>query len=109
MGENEQVDVWAESDLAWELAQIAGLHVPDCNRTDVFAAIGAGDSYAAIGTLLETTVHASVPVPPALLARIVNWLDAYAHHADAPRLHEMVNAIRSLGHRTDNSSARKTL
>jgi hypothetical protein len=103
------MDVWAESDLAWEMAELAGLHIPDCNRTDVFAAIGGGDSCAAIGTLLETIVHASVPVSPALLARIVNWLDAYAHHVDGPRLHEMVDAIGSLGHRTDNSSPRKTL
>lgn len=103
------MDVWAESDLAWELAEIASLHIPDCNRADVFAAIGAGDSYAAIGTLLETIVHACVPVSPALSARIVNWLDAYAHHVDGPRLHEMVDAIWSLGQRTDSSSPRKTI
>jgi hypothetical protein len=91
--------VWAESDLAWELAEIASVHIPDCDRTDVFTAIGGGDSYAAIATLLETIVHASVPVSPALVARIVNWLDAYAHHVDGPRLHEMVDAIGSLGPR----------
>jgi len=100
MGENDWVDLWAETDLAWDLAEVAGLHIPDWNRTDVFAAIGGGDSYAAIGTLMEAILHASVPMSPALIARIVLWLDAYAYHADGPRLREIVYAIRSLGHGT---------
>jgi hypothetical protein len=94
MGENEHVDAWAETDLAWDLAELAGLHIPEHDRIAVYAAIGAGDCYAAIDTLLETIVHARVPAPPALVAKIVDWLKAYAHHADAPRLHELLNVIR---------------
>jgi hypothetical protein len=63
----------------------------------VYTAIGAGYSYAAIGTLLKTIHRASVPLSPALLARLADWLNGYAHHDDAPRLHEMLDSIRSVG------------
>jgi hypothetical protein len=88
------VDKSAETDLAWDLAEIAGFHIPEPDRTAVFTAIGAGDCYTAIEALLETIVRASVPVPPSLVARIGDWLSAYIHHAEAPRLYELINAIK---------------
>lgn len=97
MRDNAEVDDWAETDLAWELAEIACLLIPDRDRTEVYTAIGAGDSYAAIRTLLKTIDRASVPVSPALLTRLADWLNVYAHHHDAPRLHEMLDSIRSVG------------
>jgi len=91
------VDDWAETDLAWELAEIACLLIPDCDPTQVYTAIGAGYRYAAIETLIKAIDRASVPIPPALVARLDDWLNAYAHHDQAPRLHEMLHSIRSVG------------
>jgi hypothetical protein len=88
------VDNRAETDLAWDLAEIAGFHIPEPDRAAVFTAIGAGDCYTAINALLETIVQVSVPVPPSLVARIGDWLNAYIHHAEAPRLYELINAIK---------------
>ncbi|MGZ3382690.1 MAG: hypothetical protein ACXVBB_20840 [Isosphaeraceae bacterium] len=85
---------WAETDLAWDLAEIAGFHIPEPDRSAVFTAIGAGDCYMAIDALLETIVQASVPVPPSLVARIGDWLNAYLHHAEARRLCELISAIK---------------
>lgn len=96
MHENGEVDEWAETELAWELAEVASLLIPDRERIDVYTAIGAGYSYTAINALLETIVGAGVRVPPALVARLADWLNAYAHHEDAPRLHEMLTAVRSV-------------
>ncbi|MEM6110341.1 hypothetical protein AAHS21_29575 [Mycobacterium sp. 050272] len=90
------MDDWAETDLAWELAEIACLLIPDGDRTEVYTAIGAGYSYAAIGALLRTIDHASVPVSLELLTRLADWLNAYAHHDDAPLLHEMLDSIRGV-------------
>jgi hypothetical protein len=90
------VDDWAETDLAWQLAEMACLLLPDRDRADVYTAIGAGYSYAAINTLLETVVHTGTPVSPALVARIGDWLTAYAHHHDEPRLREMLTALRTV-------------
>ena len=88
------MDNWAETELAWDLAEIAGFHIPEPDRTAVFTAIGAGDCYTAIDALLETIVQVSVPVPPSLVARIGDWLYAYIDHAEAPRLYELINAIK---------------
>jgi len=103
------VDDGAETDLAWDLAELASLHISERDRTDVHTAIGGGDCYAAISRLLETIVRASVPVPFTLAARINDWRTPYAHHADAPRLNKLLTAISSLSDRTDVSSPHNTL
>ena len=38
----------------------------------------------------------SSPIPPELITKLTHWLDAYAHSDDAPRLHELLHAIKSL-------------
>lgn len=69
---------WAEVDWAWELVDIAGRRMSERNRTDVYTAIGAGDSYAAIDVLLTTIAPAKLALPAVLLAQIIEWLNAYA-------------------------------
>lgn len=91
--DNRGVDDWAESDLAWQLAEVACLLLPDRDRVEVYTAIGAGYNYGAIEAMLETVVRAGTPVPPALLARIADWLNGYAHHQDAPRLQRILAAL----------------
>jgi hypothetical protein len=103
------VDDRAETELAWDLAELVGLHISERNHTDVYTAIGAGDCYGAIGTLLERIVWVSVPVPFALAARVNDWHHPYAHRADAPRPHELLTTVRSLVDRTDVSSPHSTL
>jgi hypothetical protein len=97
MRKNSEMNDWAETDLAWELAEIAGPYIPDHDRTQIYTTIGAGYSYAGIDTLLGILVQAGVPISPMLVDKLVHWLDAYMHHDDAPRLREMLDAIRSLG------------
>jgi hypothetical protein len=48
VNEDRNVDDRAESDLAWELADAVGRRVSDRQRTQLYAAIGSGDSYTAI-------------------------------------------------------------
>lgn len=84
---------WAEHDLAWELATWACEHITARDRDELYTTIGAGDSYAAISTLLETIAGAGVLVPPRLVSQLGAWLDAYTHHDDAARLHELLNAL----------------
>ena len=103
MGENEWVDDTAETQLAWDLAELASPHISERDRTDVHTAIGGGDCYAAIGTLLRAIVRARVSVPSTLAARISDWRAPYVNHVDAPRLNELLTAISSLTDRTDIS------
>ena len=87
---------WAESDLAWELADAISPLLADRDRAQLYATIGSGESYTAIDTVLQTIAHQSLPIPAELITKLINWLDAYAHSDDAPRLHELLHAIKSL-------------
>lgn len=89
------MDEWAESDLAWDLADAISPLLAERDRTQLYATIGSGDSYAAIDTVLQTMAHESFPVPHELVAKLTNWLDAYAHSHDAPRLHQLLRTEAS--------------
>ena len=60
--DNEKVDDWAESDLAWELADAISPLLADRDRAQLYATIGSGESYTAIDTVLQTMAHQSLPV-----------------------------------------------
>ena len=94
--EDEEVDNWAESELAWELANAISASLSDRVRAQLYATLGSGDSYTAIDTVLQTMAHQISPMAPELVAQLTNWLDAYTHSEDAPRLHELLRAIRAL-------------
>lgn len=83
---------WAENDLAWEIATWASRNTAARDPDELYTTIGAGDSYAAISMLLETIARAGVPMPPRLVTQIRAWLEAYAHHHDAARLHALLDA-----------------
>jgi len=90
------VDDRAESDLAWELADAISPLLADPDRSQLYATIGSGESYTAIDTVLQTMAHQSSPIPPELMAKVTNWLEAYALSDDAPRLHELLRVIKAL-------------
>lgn len=94
--ENGNVTDWAESDLAWELADAISPLLTERERHQLYATIGSGDSYAAIDTVLQTMAQESFPVSPKLVAKLVTWLDGYAHSQDAPRLHQMLRTVTAL-------------
>lgn len=94
--ETNEVDDWAASDLAWELADAINPLIADRDRAQLYATIGSGESYAAIDAVLQTIAHRRLPITGELVAKVANWLDAYAYSSDASRLHELLHAIRSL-------------
>jgi len=82
--------------LAWELADAISPLLGERDRFQLYAAIGSGETYTAIDTLLQTMAHQSWPIPPELIAKLNDWLDAYAQSDDAHRLDELIRAIKSL-------------
>ncbi|OBK52373.1 hypothetical protein [Mycobacterium sp. 1081908.1] len=91
------MDDRAESDLAWELADLISPALTDRDRSRFYAAIGSGECYTAIDTALQTMAQQGAPITSELITKLTEWLGAYAHSADAPRLHELLRVIKSAG------------
>ena len=91
--DDKDVDNWAESDPAWELAHAIGRRSSDRERTRLYAAIGSGDAYTAIDIAIQALAHLGLSVSPQLAIKLTTWLDAYAHSNDASRLHEQLGII----------------
>jgi hypothetical protein len=96
INENEKVNDWAESDLAWDLADAISPLLADRDRAQLYPTIGSGESYTAIDTVLETVAHQRLPIPTEIIPKLTNWLDAYTQNYDALRLHGLLHAIKSL-------------
>lgn len=80
---------WAEAELAWDLAEALGRRLAEDSPAQIYAAIGAGNAYAAIVTLLLT--NAGDTLSPPMADRLGAWLEAYRYSADAPRLRSLLN------------------
>lgn len=79
--------------LAWELAQLATEHLTYSEHTDVYVAIGAGDTYVAIALLLVILAHRRVGIPESVPPRVNSWLDAYAGSDDEDRLRPLITQL----------------
>ena len=66
------MDDWAESDLAWELADAISPLLADRDRAQLYAIIGSGESYIAIDTVLQTMAHQSLPIATELVTSQVS-------------------------------------
>jgi hypothetical protein len=60
--DNNRMDDWAESNLAWKLADAISASLPYCERAQLYAVIGSGDSYTALRTMLRSLARDAVPV-----------------------------------------------
>jgi hypothetical protein len=90
------VDDWVESDLAWELADAISPLLSEGDRLQLYGTLGSGESYTAIETLLQNMAHQRLPLPTEFIPKLTGWVDAYAQSDDAPRLRELLHAIKSL-------------
>jgi len=83
----------AEYDLAWELAAAVDSVLTAAERSAVFAKIGAGETYSAIGHLLTAAQHRGAALGPDLIRRVKAWLPAYAGCADEPQLRDLIGRL----------------
>jgi hypothetical protein len=79
-----------EANLAWALALAAKPHLDDLERHYTFVAIGAGETFAAIHTLLKWVAIKRIPVEPDLVWQCISWLDAYVGHRDERYLRRLI-------------------
>ena len=82
-----------EYDLAWDLATAVETALSAADRSTVFAKIGAGETYGAIGHLLSFAQHRGAAIGPDLLGRIKTWLNAYAGCDEEPKLRDLLTRL----------------
>ncbi|MBG0730345.1 hypothetical protein [Mycobacterium avium] len=54
------MDTWAEADLAWKLVDVTSPSLSAAESAQLYAVLGAGDSYRAITTVLRALVQHAV-------------------------------------------------
>jgi hypothetical protein len=79
-----------EADLAWALVEAAKPHLSAVERNDVFMAIGAGETFAAIRQLFSWVAIKGIPVGLDLVECCTTWLHAYAGHEDERYLRRLI-------------------
>jgi hypothetical protein len=79
--------------LAWELAAIAGGHLDAVEHNEVYVAIGAGDTFVAIGMLMRKLAAAELAVGSDLAARLSGWLVSYSDHPDVRHLCGLIDRL----------------
>jgi hypothetical protein len=79
-----------ETSLAWALAEAAKPYLSAVERQNVFVAIGAGYSFAAVRQLLKWVAIKRICLRPDLVQRCTTWLQAYVGHDDQRHLRRLV-------------------
>jgi hypothetical protein len=79
-----------ETDLAWALIDVAKPHMHAGERNFVFVAVGAGDTFAAIRSLINLIAAKRIPLRPHLMQQCATWLDAYTFHDAHEQLRRVI-------------------
>lgn len=69
-----------EAKLAWALIEVAKPHMNAGERNLVFVTVGAGDTFAAIRSLINLVAVKRIPLRPQLAQLCAMWLEGYAFH-----------------------------
>jgi hypothetical protein len=79
-----------EADLAWALIEAAKPHMNAGERNYVFVTVGAGDTFAAIRSLINLVAAKRIPLRPHLIQLCTTWLDAYTLHDAHEHLRRLI-------------------
>ena len=79
-----------QTDLAWALADAARPYLCAVEHNDVYAAIGAGETFTAIRQLFKSVAVKQIPLRANLVQRCTTWLDAYVGHEQERYLRRLI-------------------
>jgi hypothetical protein len=82
-----------ETALAWTLAEAVKPHLSAIERSDVFIAIGAGETFAAIRGLVTSVAAKRIALRPDLAQQCVAWLHAYVGHKDERYFRRLIDGV----------------
>jgi hypothetical protein len=81
------------ANLAWALIECAKPGLNARERNYVFVTVGAGDTFAAIRSLINLIAAKHIPLRPHLVQLCTTWLDAYALHEEYEHLRRLVEGF----------------
>jgi len=82
-----------EAKLAWALIEAAKPHMNTRERNYIFVTIGAGDTFAAIRSLINLVGGKRIPLHPHLVQLCATWLHGYAFHDEHEHLRGVVENV----------------
>jgi hypothetical protein len=82
-----------EAKLAWALIEAAKPHMNPGERNYVFVTVGAGDTFAAIRSLINLVGAKRIPLHPHLVHLCAAWLHGYAFHDEHEALRGVVEDV----------------
>ena len=81
------------ANVAWALIEAAKPHMNAGERNFVFVTVGAGDTFAAIRTLINLIAAKRIPLRPQLVQLCSTWLDAYTFHDEYEHLRRVIEGF----------------
>ena len=87
----------ADIQLAWELAEVGARHLDATERENLFVAIGAGETFKAVESLMHAVVGNGVALRAETITRLLAWLDGYRNHPDERGLRRLIAGVNTLG------------
>jgi hypothetical protein len=82
-----------ESNLVWALIEAAKPHMNAGERNYVFVTVGAGDTFAAIRSLIKFVAAKHIPLRPQLVQLCRTWLDGYTFHNEHEHLSRVIDGL----------------
>jgi len=82
-----------ETKLAWALIEVAKPHMNTGERNYAFVTVGAGDTFAAIRSLINLVGAKRIPLHPHLVQLCATWLQGYALHDEHESLRTVVEDV----------------
>jgi hypothetical protein len=83
----------SEATLAWALADAVSVCFTAHDHRGVYTALGAGETYSAIGRILDIAVRKRYPLPAKLTSTLAVWLDSYIGNEHEPTIRSLLKRI----------------
>jgi hypothetical protein len=82
-----------EGDLAWALIEAIKPHLTIAERNYVFVAVGAGDTFPAILTIIKIVAAKQLPLRRHLVQQCATLLDAYNVHNEYEHVRHIIDSF----------------
>lgn len=83
-----------EAELAWDLAQFVDPYLRGAERNDIYIAIGVGETFWAIQTLITAAVRTGLLLPRELIVGCTDLLAVYVGNDHEPYIRQLIGQMQ---------------